>query len=79
MANRTQKTEQERIEFKDKFAEIVSNNVALKGRYKIQFNDIGDYTHFFISDNDDRFLDVIKILSKREYDAYVELVSHWSK
>ena len=79
MDNGTRKTEQERIEFRDKFAEIVKDNTILKGRYKLRFTDIGNYTQFFISDDEDRFLDVIKIMSKREYNAYVELINHWGR
>jgi 5-hydroxyisourate hydrolase-like protein (transthyretin family) len=79
MDSGTHKTEQEQLAFTDKFAEIVKDNTVLKGRYKIRFMDIGDYTHFFISDNNDRFLDVIKIMSKHEYNAYIDLINHWSK
>jgi hypothetical protein len=78
MNNGTHKTEQERVVFAERFANIVKDNVVLKGGYKIRFNDIGNHTHYFISDNDDRFLDVIKIMSKREYDEYVELLNQWT-
>ncbi|MDP9046662.1 MAG: hypothetical protein M3N14_00910 [Bacteroidota bacterium] len=75
----TQKTQQQQAEFISTFADIVKDNPVLNDNYKIRFSDVGDYTHFFISDKEDRFLDVIKVMSKREYDRYVHLLNHWSK
>jgi hypothetical protein len=60
MCNNTQKTQEQQAEFITTFADIVKNNNAIRNNYKIRFSDIGDYTHFFISDMDDRFFDVIK-------------------
>jgi hypothetical protein len=79
MQNITQKTQEQQAEFLSTFADIVKNNAAIKNNYKIRFNDIGDYTHFFISDMDDRFFDVIKVMTKFEYDRYVHLINHWNK
>jgi len=79
MDNSTHKTEQERLKFIKRFAEIVKNNPVLKDRYKIKFSDVGNHTHFFICDDNERYIDVIKVMSKREYDEYVVLVDEWSR
>jgi hypothetical protein len=75
-----QKSQEVQIAFKKKFAEIVKNNPILKDNYSITFAEISPtVTHFYITDKEGKSLEVIKLMSKREYSEYVDLLNSWKQ
>jgi len=79
MILKPQKTEHERVNFIKKFAAIVSGNVSLKDNYLVSFVDVDYCTHFYITNRDSGPLNFIKLLTKFEYKAYLELLNKWWK
>jgi len=79
MKLKPQKTEHERVNFIKKFAAIVSGNVSLKNNYLISFADVNYATHFYITNRENKLLNIIKLLTKFEYKEYLCLLDKWQK
>jgi hypothetical protein len=73
-----QKSSEAQKEFKQRFAETVKDNPVLKDNYSIFFADTSSsVAHFYITGKEGKNLEVIKLMSKREYSDYVNLVNIW--
>lgn len=74
-----QKTTEQRVSFIEKFAEIVKNNIRVKDNYLIVFADVNFSTQVNITDKDKVRLDLLKLLSKTEFEAFTDLLNVWNK
>jgi len=63
--------------FREKFAEIVANNEALKDKYTIQFFDTAAKSNYAFSNSSGKSINIMEHLSIEELEQYRALKNHW--
>jgi hypothetical protein len=79
MIAKTSASATQKENFKARFAEIIKNNLDLKGNYSIQFFDTAQKSNYSFTGGDGKSLNILSRLTLEETEKYKGLKSSWQK
>lgn len=73
------KTQEEQVEFINRFADIVKDNGKLRNNYKISFGHTVTANDVVIADINGKSMDLKKLMPKQEYAECIALLYRWKR